>query len=70
VRVHSALPERLAAAVADVLATAGVAHAPHGDRDTVLRAAGPFDEHGDPVDPPVWLWRPDREWVLRADRAL
>ncbi|MFL5845788.1 MAG: hypothetical protein ACJ762_13960 [Solirubrobacteraceae bacterium] len=28
-----------------------------------LRAAGPFDEHGDPVDPPVWLWRdgrPDR----------
>ena len=35
-----------------------------------LRAAGPFDEHGDPLDPPVWLWRADREWVLRADRAL
>jgi hypothetical protein len=22
-----------------------------------LRAAGPFDEHGDPVDAPVWLYR-------------
>jgi hypothetical protein len=35
-----------------------------------LRAAGPFDEHGDPIDPPVWLWRADRDWALRADRAL
>jgi hypothetical protein len=35
-----------------------------------LRAAGPFDEHGDPVDPPVWLWQADRDWVLRGDRAL
>ena len=22
---------------------------------SALRAAGPFDEHGDPVDPPAWL---------------
>jgi len=35
-----------------------------------LRAAGPFDEHGDPVDPPVWLWRPDGEGGLRPDRPL
>jgi hypothetical protein len=35
-----------------------------------LRAAGPFDEHGDPVDPPVWLWRADSGWVLRAERTL
>lgn len=25
-----------------------------------LRASGPFDAHGDPVDPPVWLWRDAR----------
>jgi hypothetical protein len=35
-----------------------------------LRASGPFDEHGDPVDPPVWLWRAGPDWVLRPDRAL
>jgi hypothetical protein len=35
-----------------------------------LRATGPFDEHGDPVDPPVWLWRVEPGWVLRPDRAL
>jgi hypothetical protein len=51
---------------------AGVAHArPAGpllaialgtaeDRPAVLaalRALGPFDAHGDLIDPPVWLWR-------------
>ena len=35
-----------------------------------MRAAGPFDAHGDPVDPPVWLWRADAEWRLTPDRAL
>jgi hypothetical protein len=35
-----------------------------------LRAAGRFDEHGDPVDPHVWLWRADPGWVLRAERTL
>jgi hypothetical protein len=35
-----------------------------------LRAAGPFDEHGDPVDPPVWLWRADAEWRIEPDRAI
>jgi hypothetical protein len=32
--------------------------------------AGPFDAHGDPVDPPVWLWRADEDWALAPDRAL
>jgi hypothetical protein len=36
----------------------------------VMRAAGPFDEHGDPVDPPVWLWRADEDWSLTPDRAI
>jgi hypothetical protein len=35
-----------------------------------MRAAGPFDEHGDPVDAPVWLWRADDDWRLEADRAI
>jgi hypothetical protein len=32
-----------------------------------LRALGPFDAHGDPVDPPVWLWRADRDWRLAPE---
>jgi hypothetical protein len=43
------------------------------DRSAVLaamRAAGPFDEHGDPVDPPVWLWRAADDWSLTPDRPL
>ncbi len=67
--VHSALPSLLLeAAVAVELAAAGVS-----DRAAVLRAlgaAGPFDKHGDPVDPLVWRWRADAAWVLRADRPL
>jgi hypothetical protein len=34
------------------------------------RAAGPFDEHGDPVDPPVWLWRAGADWKLSPERPL
>jgi hypothetical protein len=46
-----------------------------GDRERAallraLRAAGLFDEHGDPVDPPVWLWRPDADGALRPERPL
>ena len=37
---------------------------------SALRAAGPFDEHGDPVDPPVWLWRAADDWSLTPDRPL
>lgn len=43
------------------------------DRASVLeamRVRGPFDEHGDPVDPPVWLWRVAADWTLEPDRAL
>jgi hypothetical protein len=35
-----------------------------------LRSLGPFDAHGDPIDPPVWLWRADAEWRLTPDRPL
>jgi hypothetical protein len=35
-----------------------------------MRRLGPFDEHGDPVDPPVWLWRASDDWSLVADRAI
>jgi hypothetical protein len=44
-----------------------------GDRVALLRAmraAGPFDAHGDLVDPPVWLWRAGEDWALVADRPL
>ena len=50
-----------------------IAEAGASDRASLLRAlraAGPFDEHGDPVDPPVWLWRADASWVLEAERPL
>ena len=35
-----------------------------------LRALGPFDAHGDPLDPPVWLWRVGANWALEPDRPL
>ena len=35
-----------------------------------LRAHGDFDEHGDPVDPPVSLWRAGPDWVLAPHRPL
>jgi hypothetical protein len=52
-----------------------VAAVRHGARDraallSAMRAAGPFDEHGDPVDAPVWLWRASDDWTLAPDRAL
>jgi hypothetical protein len=58
---------RAARLVADVLAAGA------GDRPAVieaLRAAGPFDQHGDPVDPPVWLWRAGAGWALAPEREL
>jgi hypothetical protein len=48
-------------------------HEGTGDRAALLeemRRLGPFDEHGDPVDPPVWLWRVGEDWSLVADRAI
>ncbi|HEY7198002.1 MAG TPA: hypothetical protein VH306_12515 [Gaiellaceae bacterium] len=35
-----------------------------------LRALGRFDEYGDPIDPPVWLWRAGPGWPLEPERAL
>jgi hypothetical protein len=35
-----------------------------------LRSLGPFDARGDPVDPPVWLWRADAGWRLTPERPL
>lgn len=43
------------------------------DRQTMLatvRRLGGFDPHGDPPEPPIWLWRADRAWNLEADRPL
>jgi hypothetical protein len=37
---------------------------------SAIRIAGPFDEHGDPVDPPVWLYRAAEDWTLQPDRPL
>src|SRR4051812_37244353 len=35
-----------------------------------MRSLGPFDAHGDPIDPPVWLWRADAQWRLTPERSL
>jgi hypothetical protein len=35
-----------------------------------MRELGPFDAHGDPVDPPVWLWRARDGWTLEPERAI
>jgi hypothetical protein len=39
-----------------------------GEVLAALRAGRGFDEHGDPIGPPVWLWRAEAGWTLRADR--
>jgi ParB-like chromosome segregation protein Spo0J len=52
---------------------AGALRAGARDRAALLdamRAAGPFDAHGDPIDPPVWLWHADADWRLTPDRPL
>jgi len=35
-----------------------------------LRDLGRFDDHGDPIDPPVWLWHAQDGWALEPDRAI
>jgi hypothetical protein len=43
------------------------------DRATMLaeiRVRGPLDDHGDTVDPPVWLWHARDDWTLEPDRAI
>jgi hypothetical protein len=65
--VGSARRSEIAALVVAALRAAG------SDRRGVLdalRVLGPFDAHGDPVDPPVWLCRADARWQLAPARAL
>jgi hypothetical protein len=35
-----------------------------------LRTIGLFDDHGDLLGPPVWLWRAEPDWSLTAERPL
>ena len=35
-----------------------------------LAGSGAFDEHGDPRDPSVWLWRAEGDWSLVPDEEL
>ena len=63
--VVAARPDGLETAEAVGLADGRVAVV--GSRAEVLaavRGAGGFDEHGDPVDPPVWLWRAAPDWTM------
>jgi hypothetical protein len=68
--------EDMAGTTAAARAAALVSDAVEGgarDRAALLsavRIAGPFDEHGDPVDPPVWLYRAGEDWSLHPDRPL
>jgi len=61
----------------------GLGHARHAaqlvvgagasDRSSLLQALrshGAFDEHGDPTEPDVWLWRRHADWRLTAERPL
>ena len=48
-------------------------HSGAGDRRSLLcalRSLVPFDDHGDPIDPPVWLWRANPDWLLEPERPL
>jgi len=69
---------------ADVLAGVGQARAAatlvrevlaSGARDRAsmlsgLRQLGRFDEHGDPLEPEVWLWRVGPGWTLEPSRPI
>jgi len=64
---HGVEAARAARLVADALAGGARTRA---EVLAACRSAGPFDEHGDPVHPPVWLWRAEPGWKLRPDREL
>ena len=40
------------------------------ERGVLAALRARFDEHGDPLDPPVWLWRAGPDWQLRPDRPI
>ena len=53
-----------------LVSAAGEGAACRSELLAALRRLGPFDEHGDPVDPPVWLWRANERWEVEAERPL
>jgi hypothetical protein len=53
-----------------VVAVVGAGAADRAAVLTGLRALGLFDEHGDPTEPEVWLWRAHADWRLEPDRPL
>ena len=64
---HGIEAARAARLVVDALAGGATTRA---EVLAACRAAGPFDEHGDPIDPPVSLWRADAAWRLTPDRPI
>jgi hypothetical protein len=64
---HGIEAARAAQLVVDAL---GAGARSRGEVIDACRRAGPFDEHGDPVDPPVWLWRADADWTLAPDHPI
>jgi hypothetical protein len=62
--VHSALPDPLTQAVEELLGRPASSTSPTA---APSRSRPP---HGDPVDPPVWLWRADAGWRLTPERPL
>jgi hypothetical protein len=64
---HGIEAARAARLVADALAAGARTRA---EVLAACRAAGRFDEHGDPIDPAVWLWRADAGWRLSPDRPI
>jgi len=64
---HGIEAERAARLVAGALAGGAATRA---EVLAACRAAGPFDEHGDPIDPAVSLWRADASWRLVPDRPI
>jgi len=60
------------ARLAGELVTAALRDGAH-DRATMLmglRESGRFDEHGDPVEPDIWLWRVSAGWKVQPERPL
>jgi hypothetical protein len=64
---HGIEAARAAQLVVDALAQGAATRA---EVLAACRAAGPFDEHGDPIDPPVSLWRADADWRLTPESAI
>jgi hypothetical protein len=64
---HGIEAARAARLVVEALAGGAATRA---DVLAACHAAGPFDEHGDPIDPPVSLWRADADWRLTPDRPI